>query len=236
MLQKTSAPLPPLGLTTMQMLLAEDDSILGRALQMGLSDLGVTVDWKRNGSDVLSSFRRGIYEVLVLDLGLPDIDGFEVLHRIRHIDGTVPVVIVSARSSVEDKIRGLDFGADDYLTKPFELVELRARLRAVKRRLARNASMLVVSGPLNINLLNHLVTVDNIPIALNVREFSVLRLIAGSVAGASAREIGKALQILGDDADNAVIDAYIATLRNKLGLGFVRTDRGWRCKTDRTIH
>jgi DNA-binding response OmpR family regulator len=220
----------------MQLLLAEDDSTLGRALQMGLSDDGLTVDWKRNGNDVLSSFRRGAYEVLVLDLGLPDIDGFEVLHRIRQIDGSVPVVIVSARSSVEDRIRGLDFGADDYLTKPFELAELRARLRAVKRRIARTAFSLDVAGEVVVNLQNHLVTVGRTPIALSAREFSVLRLIVKSVAGASGREIVRVLQILGDDADDDVIDAYIAALGSKLGLAFVRTDRGWRCNANRTIH
>ena len=220
----------------MQLLLAEDDPVLGRAIQAGLSHDGVIVDWKRRGEDVLASFDRHVHEALALDLGLPDIDGFEILHRLRQIDPGVPIVVITARASVEERIRGLDFGADDYLTKPFELVELLARLRAVQRRLGRAAAQVVQLGQVSLDVRSHAVMVRRHRIVLDAREFLVLRLLMQSHADLTALQVAEHLQDLGDDVNEAAAERFIDTIHRKLGIAPMRGQGKWRCASARTLH
>lgn len=220
----------------MQLLLAEDDLVLGRAIQTGLSHDGVAVDWKRRGADVLASFDRRVHDALALDLGLPDIDGFEVLHRMRQIDRSVPIVIMTSRASVEERIRGLDLGADDYLSKPFELVELLARLRAVQRRLERAAVALIQMGPVVLDVRGHGVTVRRQRIVLDAREFLVLRLLMQSHGTLTAHQVAGHLQDLGDDVDEAAAERYVETIHSKLGVAPIPAQEKSRPGSARTVH
>lgn len=212
----------------MRLLLAEDDPVLGRALEMGLNQEGLLVDWMRNGSDAFARFTNGVYDALVVDVGLPGMDGFEMLHRIRQIDCYVAVLIVTARGAVEDRIRGLEFGADDYLTKPFELDELLARLRAVERRVHRQPAPILRAGAVVVDVTRHVVTVSSEQIKLDAREFSLLRLMMDTPDEVSKFRISRHLESLGDLVDGLTVDQYIDSLNEKLGLDFVQSRRGWR--------
>jgi two-component system response regulator QseB len=212
----------------MRLLLAEDDPVLGRALEMGLNQDGLLVDWMRNGSDAFARFTDGVYDALVVDVGLPGMDGFEMLHRIRQIDCHVAVLIVTARGAVEDRIRGLEFGADDYLTKPFELDELLARLRAVERRVRRQPVPALRVGAVVVDVMRHIVTVSREQIELDAREFSLLRLMMDTPDEVSRFRISRHLESLGDLVDGLTVDQYIDSLNEKLGLDFVQSRRGWR--------
>src|ERR1700712_862862 len=130
----------------MRLLLVEDDSMIGRAVQHGLAQAGFAVDWVTDGQDGLSAAANGVYDLVVLDIGLPRIDGLSMLQTLRNRRDDVPVLVTSARDAVPDRIAGLNAGADDYLLKPFDLDELIARVRALLRRHAGAASNLLVAG------------------------------------------------------------------------------------------
>lgn len=220
----------------MRLLLAEDDPELGLALCTGLRRSGIPVDWKRRGADALAIFDSRIHQALVLDLGLPDLDGFEVLHRLRQLNLDVPVVVVSGRGAIEDRIRGLEVGADDYITKPFELVELIARLRAIQRRVERQNPPTMRVGDVLVDVRSHSVFLDHAPVTLSAREFLTLRLLVGSPWGLSRGRIARCLQSLGDDVDECVVQCHVDALQKKLRLDLVRTADGWRCLATPTVH
>lgn len=210
----------------MHVLLAEDDFALGRALQVGLMIEGMTVDWARDGIDAYSAFQKHNYDVLVLDLGLPGIGGIDLLTRIRQSDSFVPIVIVSARGAIGDRINGLDRGADDYLAKPFEIVELVARLRAVVRRVGGDPVYRIRIGDVEVDLPSHTVSLGGTPVSLTQREFAALRLLIESPGTVSKAQI---LGVIGNDSEGTdnVVMICIHNLRRKLGRDFIRTYRGW---------
>ena len=211
----------------MQILLAEDDPLLGRALQVGLAHDGVSVEWVRDGIDAYTAWQKGEFSSLVLDLSLPGLGGLDLLHRIRQTDWRIPVLIITARADVGDRVLGLDFGADDYLIKPFDLDELLARLRAVTRRVRGTPGVVLVAGSVEVDLRCHRVSLDGEPIWLTAREYSVLRLLMGSPGQAVSRQkIEDHLSAWGDEIEGNLVEVYIYNLRKKLGRDFIRTYRG----------
>jgi DNA-binding response OmpR family regulator len=215
-----SDPTKPIPTPAMRVLLVEDDPILGRALEVGLTLEGLDVDWKRDGAAAYEAFRLGRFDALLIDLGLPGMDGFDILCRIRQDDAAVPILIVTGRDSINDRIRGLDSGADDYLVKPFELVELLARLRAVKRRSSAHRQSLMIYGEIVIDVARQLVFLRGEPVALSAREFSVLRLLVDSVGPRSLAQIVEHLRGMDVAAEEGDVAMCLEALHRELGPDF----------------
>ena len=212
---------------SLQILLAEDDRDLGQAIAAGLGREGLRVDWVRDGIDAHCAFLRGGHSALVLDLGLPGLGGLDLLHRVRQSDPQLPVLIITARVGVRDRVLGLDFGADDYLCKPFDLAELLARVRAMTRRVRAPNGVVLVSGGVEVDLGCHRVSRDGQAIWLTAREYSVLRLLLGSVGRTVSRlEIEEHLGTWGDSVEGNLVEVYVYNLRKKLGRDFILTYRG----------
>jgi DNA-binding response OmpR family regulator len=216
----------------MRVLLAEDDPVLGRAVQVGLGQDGLDVHWARDGIDAYAVLQRHEFGAVVLDLDLPGMHGLDLLHRIRQSDRRLPVIIVTASSEVAQRIRGLDFGADDYLAKPFDLDELLARLRAVSRRSHGAPGRVLRVREVEIDLDEHQARRNGEPVWLSAREYSVLKLLMQSVGEPLSRaQIEAQLGGWGDDmpgsqAEGNLVDVYIYNLRKKLGREFIQTFRG----------
>ena len=220
----------------MRILLVEDDPTLGNALSRSLRQSGYAVDWAEHGQAADLALHDQVYEAVVLDLGLPKIDGFEVLRRLRGRKLTTPVIILTARDALEDRIKGLDLGADDYLIKPFKLPELEARLRALIRRSHAVPSSAIHYGPLTLDTKDHMVAVAGEPLALSSRELNVLETLllrAGRVV--SKDGLLEALCGWDEDVGSNAIEVYVHRLRKKLephGIN-IRTVRGLGYMLDR---
>jgi two-component system response regulator QseB len=211
----------------MRVLLVEDDAMIGESVRKGLRQDGFAVDWVRDGAQADDALRAERYDVLLLDLGLPRRDGFEVLARLRSRGDTVPVMIVTARDAVQDRVAGLDAGADDYLVKPFDLDELAARVRALQRRHAGRPEPVLQIGELAINPAAHTVTLAGQAIALSAREFTLLMTLAQrSGAVLSRAQLEERLYGWGEEVGSNTIEVYIHALRKKLGAELIHTVRG----------
>src|SRR5579872_2992992 len=158
----------------MRILLVEDDELLGDGLRTGLLQDGYTVDWLKDGLSADQALKTESFDLVVLDLGLPKLSGIAVLQNLRARGLAIPVLILTARESIEDRVKGLDSGADDYLTKPFDLYELCARLRALQRRFASRAAPLLVHDNITLDPASHSVTLDNETVNVSRREFALL--------------------------------------------------------------
>src|SRR5712672_3068847 len=156
----------------MRILLIEDDAMSGRGLVRGLSDQGMTVDWVRNGAEGSAALACAEHALVLLDIGLPDVSGIEVLKAARTAGALVPVLVITARDVLDDRIAGLDLGADDYIVKPFELRELLARIRAVGRRHHGHAQSVIASAEITLDLASHLATYRGTEHILSAREFA----------------------------------------------------------------
>lgn len=201
----------------MRILLVEDDGTLGNAVNRSLVKSGYAVDWAKDGQDAEFALQSNLYEAVVLDLGLPRLDGFEVLRRMRARGLTVPVVILTARDGLDDRIKGLDLGADDYMAKPFKLPELEARLRAHIRRSHTITTSTIQCGRLCFDTQNRLVTADGIALSLSSRELGVLEtllLCSGRVV--SKNKLMEALCNWDEDLCTNAIEVYVHRLRKKL--------------------
>ncbi len=161
-------------LANMRLLLVEDDSILGDAMQRVLQQTGYAVDWARNGKDADLALGDQVYDLVLLDLGLPQLDGFEVLRRLRTRQSSLPVLIVTARDSVDDRVKGLDLGADDYVLKPFDMPELLARIRVHIRRAQSQLTNLLTYGPLVYDMSERRVMINDKPLIFPARELGIL--------------------------------------------------------------
>ena len=161
----------------MRLLLVEDDAMIGASVQRGLKQDGYTVDWVRDGASAETALISDVYEMLLLDLGLPGKSGLELLAGLRRRGVALPVLVITARDSVADRVKGLDAGADDYLVKPFDLDELSARVRALARRQSGRAAPVIEVGPLTLDPATHAVTLDGALVALSRREFSLLHAL-----------------------------------------------------------
>ena len=201
----------------MRILLVEDDAALGQAMNTALQRAGYTVDWSHDGHEADIALHDQVYEAVILDLGLPRIDGFEVLKRMRARKITSPVIILTARDGLEDRVHGLDLGADDYLTKPFKLPELEARLRAQIRRNNAVLGSTIEYGPLVLDIKDRMLTANGEQMSLSPRELSVLEMLLMRVGRVVSKDsIVEALCKWDEGVGNNAIEVYIHRLRKKL--------------------
>ena len=211
----------------MRILLVEDDALLGDALQVGLRQADHAVDWVRDGISAETALMAEEYAAVVLDLGLPRRDGLEILRRLRANKKSLPVLVLTARDTVEDRIRGLDAGADDYLVKPFDLRELAARLHAVVRRARGRAVPQIQAGPLRIEPHSGLAWLDGDPVALSRREIDVLVHLADARGRWVAPDaLHERLYGLDSDVGSNALNVHIHNIRRKLGADAIRSERG----------
>ena len=212
----------------MRVLLVEDDPMIGEAIQEALKDASYATDWVKNGQAALNTIACQNYDIILLDLGLPGKDGLEVLHVIRAKDNPVPLLIITARDGIDDRIRGLDGGADDYVLKPFEMTELLARMRAVLRRKGGIASPCFTNGLVSLDPATREATVNSgEPIQLSSREFALLHaLLVRPGAILSRSELEDLIYGWGEEVESNAVDFLIYTLRKKLGSEVVKNVRG----------
>jgi len=214
----------------MRVLVIEDDATLGHALQEFLMEQGYGVDWLKEGEQVSGAVAAQSYDLLLLDLNLPGMSGLEVLQQLRNAGQQVPVLILTARDGLDDRVAGLDAGADDYVTKPFELAELAARVRAFARRRAGQAQPLLEAGPLLFDTVSREVRVGERRLALSVREMSVLEmLMARNGRVVTKRQIVNSLSAWDADFSENAVEVYVYRLRKRLeGTGAsIQTVRGF---------
>jgi two-component system response regulator QseB len=211
----------------MRLLLVEDDSMIGASVQRGLRQDGHAVDWVRDGDAAELALGNGVYELILLDLGLPRKNGLELLADWRRKDIGLPVLVITARDSVADRVKGLDAGADDYLVKPFDLDELSARVRALMRRKNGRATPVIEAGALSLDPAAHTVTLDGHLVALSKREFSLLHALMKQPGMPLSRtQIEESLYGWGEEIESNAIEVHIHALRRKLGAERIRNVRG----------
>ena len=200
-----------------KILLVEDDAALGHAMSTSLNKAGYSVNWAHDGFEADVALHDFVYDAVILDLGLPRIDGFEVLKRMRARKVMAPVIILTARDDLDDRVRGLDLGADDYLTKPFKLPELEARLRAQIRRSNATLGSTIEYGPLVLNVTDKMLIVNGETMPLSPREFSVLEMLLSRVGRVVSKDsIIEALSKWDEGVGNNAIEVYIHRIRKKL--------------------
>jgi two-component system, OmpR family, response regulator QseB len=211
----------------MRLLLIEDDALLGEAVKAGLQQAGYAVDWVRDGHSGRTALRSHHYAVLLLDLGLPDGDGMTLLSELRSAEITLPVLVLSARDLIRDRVRGLDLGADDYLVKPFDLDELTARIRAATRRHAGRSQPGIAIGSIHIDPVGRRVSREDEPVALSHREFRLLLTLAEGRGRVQSRErLEESLYGWGEEIESNAVEVHVHHLRRKLGPGLIETVRG----------
>ncbi len=211
----------------MRVLLVEDDVLLGDGLQQGLIQQGYAVDWLQRGDEAEAAMLAHRYDCVVLDWQLPGLTGVELLQRLRARRDTTPVLLLTARDALTDRIAGLDVGADDYLVKPVALDELGARIRARVRRALGQASPVFTCGALVLDPARRMVTLQGEPVDLSSREFNVLaKLISQPGRPYSQAQLIESLYAWDDDVSSNAIEVYIYQLRRKLGSDWIKTMRG----------
>lgn len=211
----------------MQILLVEDDSLLADGIVSALKRAGFAVNWLDNGKAACTQVVAEPPDILLLDLGLPDMDGLEVLKRVRQKKLHTQVLILTARDTTTDKVAGLDSGADDYLTKPFALDELLARLRVLERRLGTASSSVITIASVAVNTAQHEASVGGVPLSLSRREYMLLKALMESAGVIQTREgLEAKLYSWGDEVASNAIEVHIHNLRKKLPADFIRTIRG----------
>lgn len=211
----------------MRVLLVEDDKPLSSALAQSLHHANYTVDCVYSGHQALTALHAAQNDIVILDLGLPDQDGIDVLKSIRKKLPTLPVLILTARDKTSDKICGLDAGADDYLAKPFEIAELLARLRVLERRLGTASQSLITVKNVSMDTTHHIVTIDNSEVHLPRREFMLLKaLIENAGRILSKHQLESKLYEWGEEVASNTIEVHISNLRKKMPEEFIKTVRG----------
>jgi two-component system, OmpR family, response regulator QseB len=211
----------------MRILLAEDDTLLGDGLRAGLRQRGFQVDWVRDGAAAERELRAEPYAAAVLDLGLPLLDGIDVLAAVRRAGVTLPVLVLTARDTVPDRVRGLDTGADDYVVKPVDLDELAARLRALVRRAHGQVQERLVAQDVVLDPAARSVTQAGATVTLATREFDLLQvLMLGAGRVLSREQIEQQLYSWGREVESNAVEVHVHHLRRKLGAGLIQTVRG----------
>ncbi|HUW50681.1 MAG TPA: response regulator [Sulfuricella sp.] len=211
----------------MRLLLVEDDSLLGDGIRAGLRLAGHTVDWVKDGVAAQLALEAEEYSLVVLDLGLPRLSGLELLRWLRQSGETLPVLILTARDTVADRVKGLDSGADDYLVKPFDLEELAARVRSLLRRSSGRASPLLKHGEITLDPAAHRATRLGLAVELPPREFAILQQLLENTGRALSRErLEQSLYGWNEEVESNAIEVHIHHLRKKLGAELIRTVRG----------
>ena len=211
----------------MRILLAEDDALLGDGIVAGLKMADYAIDWVRDGESARLALLDHDYDACVLDLGLPRRNGLSVLDELRHRGNRLPVLILTARDSSTDKIAGLDAGADDYLTKPFDLPELLARLRALIRRATGEAKPMLEHGDVALQPATRQVSYKGEPVQLSARELALLHELLRHKNHIRTRaQLEESLYAWGEETGSNTVEVYIHHLRKKFGADFIRTVRG----------
>jgi len=211
----------------MRILLVEDDALLGDGVRAGLMQAGFAVDWVKDGVAGELALAGEPYDAVVLDLGLPRLSGLDLLRRARAAHNRVPVLVLTARDTVPERISGLDAGADDYLIKPFDLGELQARLRALLRRGGAAVEPVLIHGALRLDPAARSVTWDGAAVELSAREFALLHVLMRSAGRVlSKAQLEEKLYGWGDEVESNTVEVYIHHLRRKLAGDLIRTVRG----------
>ncbi len=211
----------------MQILLVEDDSSLARGLCKALQNEGFVTNQVAQGRDALHVVATDAPDIVVLDLGLPDMDGLDVLRQMRRAGSQIPVLVLTARSSVDARVSGLDEGADDYLPKPFEIPELIARLRVIERRLGTSRHSTIELGDVSLDTIAQTVSVGGEVCELQRREYAVLKSLMENAGRVQTREqLESKLYAWGEEVASNAIEVHVHHLRKKLGSAFIKTVRG----------
>lgn len=219
----------------MRVLLIEDDRMIGKAVQQALKDAAYAVDWVTDGETAIDAAGSDSYELAPLDLGLPKADGREVLRRLRTLGRRFPVIVVTARDGVDDRIDGLDLGADDYLVKPFEIRELLARMRAVLRREGSGPPLLLSNGQLSLDPATREASFLGETALLTAREFALLQaLLARPGTVLSRSDLERQIYGWNEEVESNAIEYLIHTIRKKLGATVIRNVRGVGWIVDRS--
>ncbi|QBB69556.1 response regulator transcription factor [Pseudolysobacter antarcticus] len=220
----------------MRILLVEDDAMIGRSVQRGLTQDGMTVDWLMHGDAVERALQDHAFDALLLDLGLPGKSGLQIIRETRGHKNPLPILVITAQDAIEDRIAGLDAGADDYLTKPFDLNELAARLRALARRASGRVDPQIEHGSLRLNPASHEVTLREQPVLLSAREFAVLHALLERPGHVLSRaKLEEKLYGWGHGIDSNAIEVHIHALRKKLGQSIIRNVRGVGYVVDKVV-
>ncbi|HEY2419564.1 MAG TPA: response regulator [Steroidobacteraceae bacterium] len=211
----------------MRVLLVEDDRMIAQGLQTALRQDGYTVDWMADGKSAGAALQSSQFDLVLLDLGLPERDGLTVLRELRRHRNATPVIILTARDELQDRIDGLDAGADDYIVKPFDLDEVGARMRSVLRRANGRGDPCIRLGGISLNPATRTVERDGAPVALSAHEFAVLEaLLQRPGAILSRAQLEDRLYGWGAQVESNAVEVYIHSLRRKLGSDSIRTMRG----------
>lgn len=211
----------------MRILVVEDDPLLGDGIRVGLTQAGYAVDLVEDGIAADTAMLTNDYELIVLDLGLPKKSGLDVLKGLRDRNNDTPVIVLTAQDTVENRVKGLDTGADDYITKPFDLDELAARVRALLRRRGGRSSPVITHNNMIVDPASHTVSLENKTIDISPREFTILLMLLenrGKVLSRSRLEEG--LYAWNDEVESNTVEVHIHHLRKKLGAELIRTIRG----------
>ncbi|MDH4568096.1 response regulator transcription factor [Pseudomonas sp. BN414] len=217
----------------MRLLLVEDDNALGAGVRAGLRQEGYTIDWLTDGASALHALQNEEFDLAILDLGLPRLDGVHVLQKLRAGGSTLPVLVLTARDGLEDRILGLDAGADDYLVKPFDLNELKARLRALLRRSAGRPQVLIEHAGVVLDPTNQQVSYQGNPVTLTPKEYQLLHELLSQPGKVLTRErLVQTLYGWDEEAESNTLEVHIHHLRKKLSSDLIRTVRGIGYRVD----
>jgi two-component system response regulator QseB len=221
----------------MRLLLVEDDELLGDALKTGLTQFGYVVDWLKDGESARAALRSESFELVILDLGLPKLSGLKLLQVIRQTGNRTPIIILTARDTVDDRIQGLDMGADDYMVKPFDLNELSARVRALIRRSQGRADTVIQYRNITLDPAAHTVMLEDQLINVPRREFALLqKLLENSGHALSRDQLMQSIYGWEEDVDSNALEVHIHNLRKKLNANFIRTIRGVGYMAEKSDH
>lgn len=211
----------------MRLLLVEDDPLIGDGVRTGLAQEGYAVDWFKDGHSAAQALQTEDYDLMILDLGLPKMSGLEILKKLRGKDNALPVLILTSRDTVADRVTGLDCGADDYLVKPFALDELNARIRALHRRRKDRSTPTIQHGAITLDPAAHEVTRDGKPVNISAREFAVLQMLLENIGKVLSRaRIEEGLYAWNEEIESNAVEVHIHHLRKKLGSSLIHTIRG----------
>jgi two-component system, OmpR family, response regulator len=211
----------------LRVLLIEDDIMIAKGIVSGLKSAGMSVDWVRDGVEAQAALREGGHAIALLDLGLPGADGLEVLELARAKGVETPVLVITARDGVDDRVHGLDLGADDYLIKPFELRELQARMRALIRRRAGRATSVLIAGSSELNTETHELSRDGVTDVLPAREYALmLALVERPGRILSRSQIEDRIYGWGEEVESNAVDVLIHSVRRKFGKDVILNVRG----------
>jgi len=211
----------------MRVLVVEDDEMVGEGICKWLSKEGHTVDWLQDGLSAKQALQTEIFDIIVLDIGLPKMNGLELLHHLRQRGLTIPVLLLTANDTIDDRVKGLDSGADDYITKPYELEEISARIRALYRRFSLRAEPTISYKGICLDPASHSVKLDDNEVSLSRREFALLHTLLANIGRVLSREhLTQTLYGWEDDVDSNALEVHIHNIRKKFGSKFIRTIRG----------